>query len=384
MSSGGGGGTEPDYAYNRRMATLAEEQQGWAKEFMNFYKTGSFEDSSEGGFSSTDANSQLREITKEFGEYPPGTYKDYKGRSWTKKMNGSWIRYDNEKIDNPDPNYFKFKIQSYDPELTMNRSAQELPGGVTQGPGGALRLSDGTPVSYAQLEKMQIADNMRIMPYTTQQAIGESGAALSAANLAKMTTDKSVALVDPTIQAQLNAIKASSSESDRARLESDVYRRTMPEFERMTRTGYNLSHTQGETGIEQSLADRRLINPWETSMRSGYEYATDKAKYMKEGLGLQRPVRQKYFNEVNKGVDVNQRVNQASADVASGFAGAEQRTMRALSPYGINPNSARGRSALSTQGLNYGRALAGARTGARQNAEDETFNRRYQALTMPY
>jgi hypothetical protein len=110
------------------------------------------------------------------------------------------------------------------------------------------------------------------------------------------------------------------------------------------------------------------------------QYGADAADARRAILPLQQKVGKAFYNKALGGINVDERVNQARADVGQSFAGAEQRTARALGGMGINPNSGRGRSEFSKTGLNYGRAISGASSAARRQADDDEFNRLGQAI----
>jgi len=374
MSSGGGGGQEPDYAYNARMAKLAEEQSGWAKEFMNFYKTGSFETPGDKG---TDTGNYT---SKGHRDLPEGQYHDQSGNLWTRTP-GGWKDANGKTHEvNLDGNLSNVSLA---PGADI-----QYTGGTEGSSVGGLKNPDGSDVSYANLELKQIGANMEMLPYETRQAKAE-------AELAALRSEKGRDLVDDEVAAVKSKYQLERQTADTAAM-SDAYARSRlgaeneAANEEMGKAARLRPLMEGQEGAQYTYgktkaeADTGLIAPWADTMRAQYGYETDKYKYDKAGIALRTPVRDKYFAEVDKGVDVNEKVNQASGDVAAGFAGAEQRTARNLAKYGINPNSGRGKNEFSQTGLQYGKTLAGARTGARTAAEEETFRRRREAMMGAY
>lgn len=94
-----------------------------------------------------------------------------------------------------------------------------------------------------------------------------------------------------------------------------------------------------------------------------------------EEIERSRPVADKFYQDALNGVDPQDRMNRAQADVAQGFDQSAATTRRDASRMGINLNSGRMAAALSDTGLERAKAIGAARTGARQMAETENFSR---------
>ena len=92
-------------------------------------------------------------------------------------------------------------------------------------------------------------------------------------------------------------------------------------------------------------------------------------------LPAQEAAATNFFNMSAKGVDVNERMGLATADVANAWKVAQATANRSAAAMGVNPNS--GRFAGLMAGMNTERAsqLAGARTAARVQAEQENYDR---------
>ena len=92
-------------------------------------------------------------------------------------------------------------------------------------------------------------------------------------------------------------------------------------------------------------------------------------------LGMMQPLKSEFFQQATEGVDVNSRVAQAQADVANGFAGANEENARTMSRMGVNPNSGKFAGVNASQNIAKAAAVAGARSQARNSAQDENFKR---------
>lgn len=94
-----------------------------------------------------------------------------------------------------------------------------------------------------------------------------------------------------------------------------------------------------------------------------------------ENIALRKPVTSKFYDEVLKGVDVDERVNLARADVESAYAGAESNARRWASGMGINPASKSYSAGLMSLAKEKAAAKVGATSLARRQAEEENFAR---------
>lgn len=89
-----------------------------------------------------------------------------------------------------------------------------------------------------------------------------------------------------------------------------------------------------------------------------------------------------FYNQALQGVDVNRRVGQATADTWQGIKGAQTNLNQNAAMMGINPASGRFQSQMRNQSLDNARALGGARTAARDKAEEENFSRLSTAMNL--
>lgn len=173
--------------------------------------------------------------------------------------------------------------------------------------------------------------------------------------------------------------------------------------------------TTGKTydSIEQATADNKVLREWvptpggvsyqqmeQEQMKANMELIPKQTKYMstfldaetglvpqraslesaliaeqQENIALRKPVTSKFYDEVLKGVDVDERVNLARADVESAYAGAESNARRWASSMGINPASKSYSAGLMSLAKEKAAAKVGATSLARRQAEEENFAR---------
>jgi hypothetical protein len=109
--------------------------------------------------------------------------------------------------------------------------------------------------------------------------------------------------------------------------------------------------------------------------------AAEEAK--RQGLPEKRAqITGSFYEEALKGVDPEQRADQAATDVANQFAGRSTELRREMGRMGIQPGGSRGLSALSDDIMERNRAVAGAKAAARTQAEGENFSRLSAAAGM--
>lgn len=99
-------------------------------------------------------------------------------------------------------------------------------------------------------------------------------------------------------------------------------------------------------------------------------------------IGLRKPVTKKYYDEVLQGVDVDEKVNLARADVEDAYAGAEANARRWASGMGINPASKKYGAGLMSLSKEKAAAKVGATSLARRQAEEENFARLSGAMGL--
>lgn len=99
-------------------------------------------------------------------------------------------------------------------------------------------------------------------------------------------------------------------------------------------------------------------------------------------INLRKPVTSKYYDQVMNGVNVDERVNFARADVADAYSGAEANARRWASSMGINPASKKYGSGLMSLAKEKASATVGATSLARRQAEEESFARLSGAMGL--
>ena len=243
----GGGSDSVDEVYNARMASIAEEQQGMAQEYYDWYKSGS------GAYEQQLVSEGSREWVPASGQRGG---KDEAGGNYT---SGYW--------NETGPVYESV----YNP--------------------------DATGSSYRDMEQAQIASNMEMIP-------------------------KETALQGAQIDAGMELLPY--------------------------QTDYQKS--QMELGTARDTAAMGLL-PQQTAGKSAF-----------------------YQDAIN-GVDVNQRADQAQADVAQAFSGTMDSANRELARMGVNPSSGAFAARKKSDSLAKAKAIGGARTTARTGAEQENFGR---------
>jgi hypothetical protein len=89
-----------------------------------------------------------------------------------------------------------------------------------------------------------------------------------------------------------------------------------------------------------------------------------------------------FLNDINKGIDVNSRMNQAQAGVQHGFTLARKANERNISSYGLDPNSSLFAAGNRELALKEASGISGARTQAQIDAEREDFARKQAGLNF--
>lgn len=89
-----------------------------------------------------------------------------------------------------------------------------------------------------------------------------------------------------------------------------------------------------------------------------------------------------FLSDIDKGINVGERMDQAQASVQHGFKNANETMRRDISSYGLDPSS--GRYASQARGMELAQAsgIAGARTTAKNTAEAEDFERKKTGLQL--
>lgn len=181
---------------------------------------------------------------------------------------------------------------------------------------------------YKPLESAQIAANLELMPQTVEaerQRLGAAGAVSE--------------LEEAQAQAQRGLIpKATAAQAQELELQR-----------------------------EQAIGERSLVGARVGLERQQLETGRQEAM-------AARPVIGEFYKQALQGVDPTQRVSRARGDVARGFKGAEAAERRALGRIGLG-GRARTEGAIRQRFQEQARATAFASTQAREEAEQESFQR---------
>jgi hypothetical protein len=122
-----------------------------------------------------------------------------------------------------------------------------------------------------------------------------------------------------------------------------------------------------------------LITDSEAATRSGYQYTTAMNQGQTSLLPQRFAATSKYIDESLKGKSVKGAMDEASADVAMAYKGADEASRRSLSRMGVTPNA----STFNSNALEMAKANVGARSAARRNTEDENYRRLGAVALMP-
>ncbi len=127
-------------------------------------------------------------------------------------------------------------------------------------------------------------------------------------------------------------------------------------------------------------------------------YESDALHVGRQGLGLQSQmysamsdaglpqqiagVRSQFLQEAREGIDLQARMGMAQADVAKGFEGAMGQQRMQNSRMGLQPGSGAAQGQAQDLAINRAGMMAGARTQARAQGEQEQFGRLQHASAM--
>jgi hypothetical protein len=92
------------------------------------------------------------------------------------------------------------------------------------------------------------------------------------------------------------------------------------------------------------------------------------------------PVRSEFYRQANEGVDAESWANRAAADAAQAFMGSQGAMNRNAARMGVNPASGRFAGMQTSLAMDQAKAIGGAKTVARERADQESFNRLNTAM----
>lgn len=91
---------------------------------------------------------------------------------------------------------------------------------------------------------------------------------------------------------------------------------------------------------------------------------------------------QDFYDQSQNGLNVNEQMNRAQADISQAFANQQAAQRRDMSRMGVNPNSGRFADQSRLNATSQALATAGARTQARNNTEQLNFSRLGEGVNM--
>lgn len=135
---------------------------------------------------------------------------------------------------------------------------------------------------------------------------------------------------------------------------------------------------------EIAQAQTNLANlPLENSVyRSQLEAAQGLLPQETELYKQQMGATKRFLDTSAQGVNVNERMGLAKADVASAWKNTNEATARANARIGVNPNSGRYQGIQAALGTQQAAQTAKAATGARVSAEQENYDRLAKAASV--
>jgi hypothetical protein len=322
---GGGGGAQPDYAYNKTMASIAEANQAMAEEMWNIYKYG------------TSYNPTEEVYLDEKGN--PVSMTSGEKRNTTQNDQGQWVHPDKGVLQK----VTKGEQEGYDPTAT----ASEL-----------------------DLMQQMLDAQSDLLPYEKE--------------LLQKTIQTETGLVGERGDLESTLIGAKRRltpfEEDLARTKLVSETGLIGDRERLERTQLEtesgLVPERGALESERIGVERGLL-PYEERLR---RTTMDEGEKLVRGRG---GMMQSLYKDALTGVDVEGRVSEHRAGVQHAFKGAQGESIRNMQRYGIDPSSGRGLATSRDVGLAKARALAGGEHQIRSKAEDENFKRKTTAAGLP-
>jgi len=91
-----------------------------------------------------------------------------------------------------------------------------------------------------------------------------------------------------------------------------------------------------------------------------------------------------YLTDVSEGTDIGEAMDQAQASVQHGYKLANEASRMDISSYGLDPSSGKYTSSNRDIAMSEAADIAGARTAAKEEAEDTDFDRQTTALGLTY
>jgi hypothetical protein len=133
---------------------------------------------------------------------------------------------------------------------------------------------------------------------------------------------------------------------------------------------------------EQIASNRALIPAQTETELQKLNTAQGILGNIREETQLAKPVMAEYYKQALKGINPEEKVQQARADIASSFADEEAGLRREAGRLGIDPNSNRFMGAMANRGIEKAKAIGTASNQARNQVEQINFARLSEANQM--
>ncbi|RLB94837.1 MAG: hypothetical protein DRH26_00110 [Deltaproteobacteria bacterium] len=337
----GGSSDSVDEVYNAGMLQLSEHQQEMADELFAFYKNGTGGSWEETQVETKAASTGTNQVWQD------GSGRDGMGRQVTETYDIP-AEYETQRTWVPDGTTNGYM----DMEQAQIDANMELVPGETA------------------LSKAQIDANMELIPIETAAQESVLGLQMEQNTSAMELLPGQTALTQQQINAESGLVKSrsdtESAQLNTARIQANADRKVI---------GYDREARQAAFTYdkEKSMADLSLL-PQQTALSA--QTMADTSSMINE----RAPVRQAFYQEAQNGVNAEDRANRAAADAAHAFVNSNSTSRRDSARMGINPNSGRFTAMQTSNDMNRAKAIGGARTTARIDAENENFGRLQTAM----
>ena len=126
------------------------------------------------------------------------------------------------------------------------------------------------------------------------------------------------------------------------------------------------------------VAERQVAmseEQWEMYKEFFQDYEIAAAESNKELLPFITEASKEFMTQAIEGIDIDERREQAEAEVVGAFDKVPGAMRRSVAQYGIDPSSQRFMTDIKRMGIDEAKAISGARTEAGRSGELEQFNR---------
>jgi hypothetical protein len=149
----------------------------------------------------------------------------------------------------------------------------------------------------------------------------------------------------------------------------------LEEMRRDIEAGRPVKDAQIENEIARLKAEGRLLPEQEEATRQMLKEAVAEMK-------RSAPAAEKFYKEAVEGVDPEERMGEATADVEQAFGQSMSEIRRELSRAGITPGSKKYQEVMADMIYQKAKGVGGARTRARRGAKAESFQRLTTAMGL--